>query len=250
LFAAAYLGLSVCAALCEVLSLLKIIRRLTCVSLIAVLAACGSAPVGPGFYRVERGDTVSKVARANRTSAQNIARWNNLTDPNAIEVGQVLRVAPPAGSATATTPVESPARSGSADTSSAAASGLTTPATSIALIWPAQGSVIRGFDGKNSKGIDIAGASGTQIVAAAPGTVVYAGNGLRGYGNLLIVKHNADYLSAYAHNRALLVKEGQSVTQGQAVAEMGDTDTNRVMLHFELRYKGSSIDPSRYLPAR
>jgi lipoprotein YgeR len=250
LFAAAYLGLSVCAALCEVLSLLKIIRRLTCVSLIAVLAACGSAPVGPGFYRVERGDTVSKVARANRTSAQNIARWNNLTDPNAIEVGQVLRVAPPAGSATATTPVESPARSGSADTSSAAASGLTTPATSIALIWPAQGSVIRGFDGKNSKGIDIAGASGTQIVAAAPGTVVYAGNGLRGYGNLLIVKHNADYLSAYAHNRALLVKEGQSVTQGQAIAEMGDTDTNRVMLHFELRYKGSSIDPSRYLPAR
>jgi murein DD-endopeptidase MepM/ murein hydrolase activator NlpD len=250
LFAAAYLGLSVCAALCEVLSLLKIIRRLTCVSLIAVLAACGSAPVGPGFYRVERGDTVSKVARANRTSAQNIARWNNLTDPNAIEVGQVLRVAPPAGSATATTPVEPPARSGSADTSSAAASGLTAPATSIALIWPAQGSVIRGFDGKNSKGIDIAGASGTQIVAAAAGTVVYAGNGLRGYGNLLIVKHNADYLSAYAHNRALLVKEGQSVTQGQAIAEMGDTDTNRVMLHFELRYKGSSIDPSRYLPAR
>jgi len=221
------------------------------VSLIAVLAACGAAPVGPGFYRVERGDTVSKVARANRTSAQNIARWNNLTDPNAIEVGQVLRVAPPAGSAAAaTTPVEPPARTGSADTSSAAASGLTTPATSIALIWPTQGSVIRGFDGKNSKGIDIAGASGTQIVAAAAGTVVYAGNGLRGYGNLLIVKHNADYLSAYAHNRALLVKEGQSVTQGQAIAEMGDTDTNRVMLHFELRYKGSSIDPSRYLPAR
>jgi murein DD-endopeptidase MepM/ murein hydrolase activator NlpD len=248
LFAAAF---SVCAALYEVLGLLKIIRRLTCVSLVAVLAACGSAPVGPGFYRVERGDTVSKVARANRTSVSNIARWNNLTDPNAIEVGQVLRVAPPAGSSTAaTTPVEPPARSGSADTSSAAASGLTTPATSIALIWPAQGSVIRGFDGKNSKGIDIAGASGTQIVAAAAGTVVYAGNGLRGYGNLLIVKHNADYLSAYAHNRALLVKEGQSVTQGQAIAEMGDTDTNRVMLHFELRYKGSSIDPSRYLPAR
>ena len=219
--------------------------------MIAVLAACGSAPLGPGFYRVERGDTVSKIARANRTSAQNIARWNNLTDPNAIEVGQVLRVAPPAASATAaTTPVEPPARTGSADTSSAAASGLTAPATSIALIWPTQGSVIRGFDGKSSKGIDIAGASGTQIVAAAAGTVVYAGNGLRGYGNLLIVKHNADYLTAYAHNRALLVKEGQSVTQGQPVAEMGDTDTNRVMLHFELRYKGSSIDPSRYLPAR
>lgn len=220
-------------------------------SLIAVLAACGSAPVGPGFYRVERGDTVSKVARANRTSVQNIARWNNLTDPNAIEVGQVLRVAPPAGSSTAS-PSAPPARSNSADTSAgpAVSGGSTMPATGIALIWPTQGAVIRGFDGKSSKGIDIAGAAGTQIVAAAAGTVVYAGNGLRGYGNLLIVKHNADYLTAYAHNRALLVKEGQSLTQGQPIAEMGDSDTNRVMLHFELRYKGSSIDPSRYLAAR
>ena len=183
---------------------------------------------------------------------QNIVRWNNLTDPNAIEVGQVLRVAPPAGSVTAATSSAPPPRTSSGDTSDSApsSSALITPATSISLIWPTQGSVIRGFDGKNSKGIDIAGASGTQIVAAAAGTVVYAGNGLRGYGNLLIVKHNADYLTAYAHNRALLVKEGQSVTQGQPIAEMGDTDTNRVMLHFELRYKGSSIDPSRYLPAR
>ena len=221
-------------------------------SLIAVLAACGSAPVGPGFYRVERGDTVSKVARANQTSVQNITRWNNLTDPNSIEVGQVLRVAPPAGSVTAVATPSAPARTSGADTSGTApsSSASITPATSISLIWPTQGSVIRGFDGKSSKGIDIAGASGTQIVAAAAGTVVYAGNGLRGYGNLLIVKHNADYLTAYAHNRALLVKEGQSITQGQPIAEMGDTDTNRVMLHFELRYKGSSIDPSRYLPAR
>jgi lipoprotein YgeR len=239
--------------------LVKIIRRLACVSLIAALAACGSAPVGPGFYRVERGDTVSKVARANRTSVQSIARWNNLADPNAIEVGQVLRVAPPAGSSTASSSPSSsspPARSGSsaggtsADTAPAVSGGAIKPATSISLIWPTQGAVIRGFDGKSSKGIDIGGTPGTQIVAAAPGTVVYAGNGLRGYGNLLIVKHNADYLTAYAHNRALLVKEGQSVTQGQPIAEMGDSDTNRVMLHFELRYKGSSIDPSRYLPAR
>jgi len=221
------------------------------VTLVAVLAACGSAPVGPGFYRVERGDTLSKVARANRTSVQNITRWNNLTDPNAIEVGQVLRVAPPAGSVTPAGSSAPPARPSSADASdSSPSSALVTPATSISLIWPTQGSVIRGFDGKSSKGIDIAGAPGTQIVAAAAGTVVYAGNGLRGYGNLLIVKHNADYLSAYAHNRALLVKEGQSITQGQPIAEMGDTDTNRVMLHFELRYKGSSIDPSHYLPAR
>jgi lipoprotein YgeR len=233
--------------------LVKIIRRLTCASLIAVLAACGSAPVGPGFYRVERGDTLSKVARANRTSTQNIVRWNNLTNPDAIEVGQVLRVAPPPGTALASTPAASaPAVRGNgsnkADSSDSAPS--VTPASRISLIWPAQGSVIRGFDGKSSKGVDIAGSSGTQVVAAAAGTVVYAGNGLRGYGNLLILKHNADFLTAYAHNRALLVKEGQTVAQGQPIGEMGDSDTNRVMLHFELRYKGSSIDPSRYLPAR
>ncbi|SAL31185.1 lipoprotein NlpD [Caballeronia sordidicola] len=234
----------------------KIIRRLACATLVAVLAACGSAPVGPGFYRVERGDTVSKIARANRTSVQNIARWNNLTDPNAIEVDQVLRVAPPAGTAIASSSSSSSPSSGmgggasSADTAPAVSGGAVKPATSISLIWPAQGAVIRGFDGKGSKGIDIGGTPGAQIVAAAAGSVVYAGNGLRGYGNLLIVKHNADYLTAYAHNRALLVKEGQSVTQGQPIAEMGDSDTNRVMLHFELRYKGSSIDPSRYLPSR
>jgi lipoprotein YgeR len=227
--------------------LVKIIRRLSCVALIAVVAACGSAPVGPGFYRVERGDTLSKVARESRTSVSNIVRWNDLANPNAIEVGQVLRVAPPSGSVTAAAPSSSPAPRASAGDSTAPAA---TPSSGISLIWPANGGVIRGFDGQNSKGIDIAGQSGTQVVAAAAGIVVYAGNGLRGYGNLLIVKHNADFLTAYAHNRALLVKEGQSVTQGQPIAEMGDTDTDRVMLHFELRYKGNSIDPSRYLPSR
>lgn len=108
--------------------------------------------------------------------------------------------------------------------------------------------MIRRFDGNNSKGIDISAAAGTPVIAAAAGTVVYAGNGLRGYGNLLIIKHNAEYLTAYAHNRALMVKEGQSVTRGEKIAEMGDTDTDRVMLHFELRYQGRSIDPSRSLP--
>ncbi|EDZ98809.1 Peptidase M23, partial [Burkholderia sp. H160] len=120
----------------------------------------------------------------------------------------------------------------------------------ISLVWPADGTVFRRFDGANSKGIDISAAAGTPIVAAAPGTVVYAGNGLRGYGNLLILKHDADYLTAYAHNRALFVKEGESVKRGQKIAEMGDTDTDRVMLHFELRYQGRSIDPSKELPPR
>jgi lipoprotein YgeR len=109
---------------------------------------------------------------------------------------------------------------------------------------------VRTFDGASSKGIDIANALGTPVVAAAGGTVVYAGNGLRGYGNLLIVKHNADYLTAYAHNSKLLVQEGQTVAQGQQIAAMGDSDNDRIALHFELRYKGQSIDPARYLPTR
>jgi len=241
----------------------RTVRRLACVSLLAVLAACGSAPVGPGFYRVERGDTLSKIARSNRQPVQSIVRWNNLSNPDSIEVGQVLRVAPPGNSASVTASTtgngsRSASRSGMASASPAPAprsapddvSPAPAPASSISLIWPTNGTVIRRFDGSNSKGIDIAGSAGAPVVAAAAGTVVYAGNGLRGYGNLLILKHNADYLTAYAHNRVLLVKEGQSVTQGEKIAEVGDTDTDRVMLHFELRYQGRSVDPSRALPAR
>jgi lipoprotein YgeR len=230
--------------------------------MLATLAACGSAPVGPGFYRVERGDTLSKIARSNRTSVQSITRWNNLTNPDSIEVGQVLRVAPPAGTATASTGssrssagASSSASPGTASASSSASRSAASdtpaaPAASISLIWPASGNVIRNFDGSNSKGIDIANAAGTPVFAAAGGTVVYASNGLRGYGNLLIIKHNADYLTAYAHNRTLLVKEGETVQQGQKIAEMGDSDNDRVMLHFELRYAGRSIDPARSLPPR
>jgi murein DD-endopeptidase MepM/ murein hydrolase activator NlpD len=234
------------------------VKRLACASLMALVAACGSAPVGPGFYRVERGDTLSKIARSHRQSVQSIARWNNLANPDGIEVGQVLRVEPPAGAASTSGAVRSSGGNGGASANAPAtprpAPGDTapssTPASPISLVWPTSGTVIHSFDGGNSKGIDISAPAGTPVVAAAAGTVVYAGNGLRGYGNLLILKHNAEYLTAYAHNRVLLVKEGQSVAQGQKIAEMGDTDTNRVMLHFELRYQGRSIDPSRELPPR
>lgn len=229
------------------------IKRLAGVSLVALIAACGSAPVGPGFYRVERGDTLSKIARSHRQSVQSIARWNNLTNPDSIEVGQVLRVEPPNGAAATSGAVRSNGN-GSASAAPRPAPGdnasSAAPASSISLVWPTSGNVIRSFDGANSKGIDISAPVGTPVVAAAAGTVVYAGNGLRGYGNLLILKHNAEYLTAYAHNRLLLVKEGETVAQGQKIAEMGDTDTNRVMLHFELRYQGRSIDPSRALPPR
>ena len=116
-------------------------------------------------------------------------------------------------------------------------------------VWPAKGKVVAGFsEATTLKGIDIAGASGDPVVASAPGKVVYAGTGLRGYGKLVIVKHNATYLTAYAHNREILVKEGQSVTRGQKIAEMGSTDADRVKLHFEIRRLGKPMDPLRYLP--
>lgn len=237
-------GSSVCCTLCCAGALL--------------LSACGSAPLGPGFYRVQRGDTLSQIARRNGQSVGALVRWNNLSNPDVIEIGQVLRVAPPgrsSGSASTASTMGSgsAARAGNlaADTSAPArVRPSLAPATSIDLIWPASGQVVRNFNGADSKGIDIANTAGTPVVAAAAGTVVYAGSGLRGYGNLLIVKHNANFLTAYAHNRVLLVKEGQKVTQGQQIAEMGDTDNNRVALHFELRYDGKSIDPKRYLPAR
>lgn len=223
-------------------------RRIACATLVALLTACGSAPVAPGYYRVERGDTVYKIARDNRQSVQSIVRWNNLPNPDSIDEGQVLRVAPPSSTAgssasrQASRPPEATRESRPATSSSAPAS--------ISLVWPTTGKVVRSFDGRNSKGIDIVNAAGTPVYAAASGTVVYAGSGLRGYGNLLILKHSNDYLTAYAHNQTLLVKEGQTVAQGQQIAQMGSTDNDRVMLHFELRYQGRSIDPAPQLPAR
>jgi lipoprotein NlpD len=120
----------------------------------------------------------------------------------------------------------------------------------IDWVWPAKGKVVVGFsETANLKGIDIAGASGEPVIASAGGKVVYVGNGLRGYGKLVIVKHNKTWLSAYAHNREILVKEGQQVTKGQKIAEMGNTDADTVKLHFEIRRLGKPVDPARYLPA-
>jgi lipoprotein NlpD len=116
-------------------------------------------------------------------------------------------------------------------------------------IWPAKGKLVTGFsDTANLKGIDIAGSAGQPVVASAPGRVVYAGSGLRGYGKLVIIKHNKTFLSAYAHNREILVKEGQQVARGQKIAEMGSTDTDQVKLHFEIRRLGRPMDPLKYLP--
>lgn len=116
--------------------------------------------------------------------------------------------------------------------------------------WPVSGKLLAPFNESSNKGLDISGKSGDPVLAASDGKVVYAGSGLRGYGELVIVKHNATYLSAYAHNRKILVKEGQSVTKGQKIAEMGNTDADTVKLHFEIRKQGKPVDPAQYLPKR
>ena len=120
----------------------------------------------------------------------------------------------------------------------------------VGWIWPANGKTIGTFSEGGNKGVDIAGKAGDAVIAAGDGKVVYSGTGLRGYGKLVIIKHNNTYLSAYAHNQNILVKEGQSVTKGQKIAEMGNTDADQVKLHFEVRRSGKPVDPLKYLPQR
>lgn len=215
----------------------------------------------PGYYTVKPGDTLIRIGLDTGQSSKDIARWNSLENPNKIEIGQVLRVVPPiAGTpiakpvvAASATPV-APASAPVADKPAAAASPAPAPAASgeeeIAWIWPTNGTVLAGFDEVKNKGLDIGGTAGEPVLAAADGRVVYVGAGLRGYGNLIILKHNNTYLTAYAHNQTLLIKEDQSVRKGQKIAEMGSSDADRVKLHFEVRRQGKPVDPAKYLPAR
>ena len=263
---------------------------------LALLAACGSSPRSPapvedrsarpstqttgspplpgaenagkpGYYTVQRGDTLTRIALEHGQAWRDVARWNNLGNPDVIEVGQVLRVSPPGASVDSpgvvVRPVAAAAAPAASRTATAAAASAPTSAVppssapsqntvaeDIGLVWPAQGQVIAGFDEAKNKGIDIAGKLGDPVLAAADGQVVYAGAGLRGYGNLVIVKHNNTYLTAYAHNQRLLVKEDQKIRRGEKIAEMGSSDADRVKLHFEVRRQGKPVDPAKYLPAR
>lgn len=218
----------------------------------------------PGYYTVKPGDTLIRIGLETGQSWKDVARWNNLENANLIEVGQVLRVVAPSvvvaaadNAGVVTRPVAAspiaPAAVANA-TKPAAPAPAASPATSaeddMGFIWPSSGTLLAGFDEARNKGYDISGKAGDPVLAAADGRVVYAGAGLRGYGNLIILKHNNTFLTAYAHNQALLVKEDQSVRRGQKIAEMGSTDADRVKLHFEIRRQGKPVDPSRYLPSR
>ena len=233
----------------------------------------------PGYYTVKPGDTMIRIGLETGQNWKDVTRWNGLENPNLIEVGQVLRVIAPGTSADVTPgafiprPVAPPAPAVASSippagtrTAAAPAAAVSTPAAPVAAapvpaassggddevawIWPTTGSVIAGFDEAKNKGLDISGKAGDPVLAAGDGRVVYAGSGLRGYGNLVILKHNNTYLTAYAHNQTLLVKEDQNVRKGQKIAEMGQSDADRVKLHFEIRRQGKPVDPARFLPAR
>ncbi|MEO5697023.1 MAG: peptidoglycan DD-metalloendopeptidase family protein [Burkholderiaceae bacterium] len=233
----------------------------------------------PGYYTVRTGDTVLRIGLETGQNAKDLIKWNNLENPNVIEVGQVLRVWPPGvdPAAAASRPVNAArvetrpldnksevtgtgAAAGSAPAPVAAPAATPAPATATApsregdedvnWAWPAAGPVIAPFEEGKVKGLSIRGRAGDPVLAAADGRVVYAGSGLRGYGNLIILKHNSTYLTAYAHNQTLLVKEDQSVRRGQKIAEMGATDADSVKLHFEIRKLGKPIDPAKLLPPR
>ena len=213
-----------------------------------------SEPAPPGYYRVKKGDTLARIALDHGQAPRDVVQWNKAVNssfnPNVIEVGDLIMVKAPVGSKSVKVAEKNPVTD---KVDSQAPASTPEPAKAevvaepgIRLSWPAKGRVTGEFSETN-KGIDIAGKVGEPVLAASDGKVVYAGNSLRGYGNLVIVKHDNTYLTAYAHNSKLLVKEGDTVRKGQKIAEMGDTDTTVAKLHFELRVNGKPVNPTPYL---
>jgi lipoprotein NlpD len=220
----------------------------------------------PGYYTVKPGETLLRIGLETGQNWKDLVAWNNLPNPNVLEVGQVLRIIPPGtepapigtrpvtSSKVETRPLDAkpvaPAAAPAVDATPTPSAPPREGDDNVNWLWPASGPVVAVFDDNKSKGLAIAGKLGDPVVAAADGRVVYAGSGLRGYGNLIILKHNNTYLTAYAHNQTLLVKEDQGVRRGQKIAEMGSTDAERVQLHFEIRKQGKPIDPAKLLPPR
>ncbi len=243
------------------------------------VSSAPAASVSPstGYHTVRPGETLLGIARQYGVTLPDLVSWNRITDPDQIHAGQTLRVSPSAaagaiagsggavvtpvpatGSLAGTVPtVREPVggRAPVAEPAPVEASppvAVETPPSAVGgqWKWPASGTVIAGFNESSNKGLDIGGAVGEPVYAAAAGKVVYAGSGLRGYGKLIVIKHNQEYNSVYAHNDKLLVKEDDQVTQGQKIAELGSSEADRPKLHFEIRKQGKAVDPTGYLPAR
>lgn len=217
-----------------------------------IVAGCSSSSDSGSTYTVKRGDTLYAISRSTGTSVRDLARLNNISPPYTIEVGQKLKLS----GSTKTSPTSGKTTTKSSTKTAAVRPSSSVPQSSWPPVgqrcwqWPASGKVILPYstaDGGN-KGIDISAARGTPVYAAGAGKVVYVGNQLRGYGNLIMIKHSEDYITAYAHNDTLLVNNGQSVKAGQKIATMGSTDAASVRLHFQIRYRATAIDPLRYLP--
>jgi len=233
-----------------------------------LLDGCGSF----SHHTVRKGETLYSISWSYNEDYKNIAKWNNIKSPYLISVGQALRISPPdKNKQTSHQIAEVKKRTVEVASKSSPKAVSKTPVKSAlhnnkvkaakqpvnAIInykidkwrWPVKGKLLKTFSTKAAghNGIDIAGRSGEKIRAAAPGRVVYAGSGIPSYGNLLIIKHNNKYLSAYAHNRTLLVAEGSLVKAGQLIAEMGQTGADRDKLHFEIRLNGRPVNPLKYL---
>jgi lipoprotein NlpD len=203
-------------------------------------------PPRDGFRVVVGGDTLYGIARESGLEVSDLAGWNQLSPPYTISPGQRLRLTPPIG--VSVTPSPTPQRTAKR---APQAVDPSESSGSVTWRWPVDGNLIARFapdDG--TKGIDIAGSSGQPIYAAAAGKVVYQGSGLRGYGQLIIVKHNVDFLSAYAHCSTIYVQEGSVIKPGQKIAAMGSSSADRVKLHFEIRRRGEPVDPLDYLPKK
>ena len=215
-----------------------------------------STPKSGATAVVHRGDTLYRIATRNGISVLDLAMWNSVPPPYTIYPGQSLRLYPSqrTGRSPSQAPVATPTRprpaTQAAPTTVATQPVVVPSASPFAWSWPADGTIASRYVAgeSTSQGIDIAGQAGQPIRAAADGVVVYSGSGLVGYGELIIVKHNDAWLSAYGHNRARLVNEGQLVKAGQQIAEMGHSGAERDMLHFEIRFNGKPVDPLGYLP--
>ncbi|OSI17231.1 hypothetical protein BWD09_05780 [Neisseria dentiae] len=225
------------------------LKTLLLAAAVSVLAACAgtsstaTGPVPEGHYRVQSGDNLYRIGLRFGQSAQTLATWNNLSDPTKIEVGQVLRVRPKGGSGSASTSARASAGAPARETTVA-------PTNRLTLQWPVDNgsaNVITPYNGGSNKGIDIGGEAGTPVKSAAAGKVLYAGEGLRGYGKLILISHNSSTLTAYAHNQSISVQKDQTVQAGQVIGTMGDTDADRVKLHFEVRINGKAVNPMPYL---
>jgi lipoprotein NlpD len=246
-----------------------------------VVAALPSQPAPEGLYTVKKGDTLYSIALEHGADYRDVAQWNGLDDPTKLSVGQQLRVKP-VQSATASgaqvgaakgagrpdaRPLQPPGPQGANDggpktdpkaqrlpytkenVATLAKGEPRLKEEALEFVWPAKGKVIAGFSEPRSKGIDIDGKIGDPIVAAAPGRVTYIGNGIPGLGKLIVIKHENGFITVYAHNKEIVVKEQQTVTRGQKIAVLGATDSERPKLHFQIRKGSAPVDPMRYLPA-